>query len=72
MKGQTAINHEGKNYQVSDEKPQNGDLVLTEKYGVWKKNQAKESHEFGIKERNEEEKEKVFFLFRFNLKGISN
>lgn len=35
MKGQTAINHEGKSYQVSDEKPRNGDLVLTDGYGVW-------------------------------------
>lgn len=36
-----------------------------EKYGVWKKNQTKEAHEFGIKERNEEEKEKVNFYFNF-------
>jgi len=27
--------HEGKSYKVSDEEPQNGDLVLTNKYGIW-------------------------------------
>ncbi len=27
--------YEGNKYLISDEIPQNGDLVLTEKYGVW-------------------------------------
>ena len=27
--------HEGKKYLVSEQVPQNGDLVLTEKYDVW-------------------------------------
>jgi len=27
--------HEGKTYLISDERPENYDLVLTEKYGVW-------------------------------------
>lgn len=30
-----------------------------EKFNEWKKNQAKEAHEFGVKERSEEQKEKV-------------
>ena len=29
------IEYEGKLYEVSDKTPMNGDLVLTEKYGVW-------------------------------------
>lgn len=29
------IKHEGKDYRISDEEPKNGDLVTTEKYGVW-------------------------------------
>lgn len=29
------IDHEGKQYKISDETPQNGDLVLTNGYGVW-------------------------------------
>jgi len=31
----TIIQHEGKSYEVSDEKPDFGDLVTTEEYGVW-------------------------------------
>jgi hypothetical protein len=27
--------YDGKTYIISDETPVNGDLVLTEKYGVW-------------------------------------
>ena len=30
-----------------------------EKFAVWKKAQAKEAHEFGIKDRTEEDKQKV-------------
>jgi len=29
------IIHEGKRYQIVDDQPKNGDLVTTEKYGVW-------------------------------------
>jgi hypothetical protein len=29
------IEHDGKQYQTTDVLPQNGDLVLTEQYGVW-------------------------------------
>lgn len=32
--------HEDKKYLISDEKPQDGDLVLTEKYGVWEYKEA--------------------------------
>jgi len=32
----TTIQHEGKSYKVSADEPQNGDLVLTNNYGVWK------------------------------------
>ena len=31
----TKLVHEGKYYSVSDERPENGDLVVTERYGVW-------------------------------------
>ena len=30
------VTHEGKNYKTSNEEPQNGDLVLTDNWGVWK------------------------------------
>jgi len=30
-----SIIHEGKSYIVSNEEPENGDLVLTNNYGVW-------------------------------------
>ena len=33
-----------------------------EKFNEWKKNQAKEAHEFGVKERSEEQKEKEFSI----------
>jgi hypothetical protein len=33
-----------------------------EKYAIWKKTQAKEAHEFGIKDRNEEDKQKVRYF----------
>jgi hypothetical protein len=29
------IKHEDKQYLVSNEKPKTGDLVITEKYGIW-------------------------------------
>ncbi len=29
------ITHENKTFKVVDETPKNGDLVITEKYGVW-------------------------------------
>lgn len=29
------IEYDGDIYTVSDEKPKSGDMVLTEKYGVW-------------------------------------
>lgn len=29
------LSHEGKDYIVTNEEPQNGDLVLTDLYGVW-------------------------------------
>ena len=31
----TTITHENTNFKVVDETPQNGDLVITENYGVW-------------------------------------
>jgi hypothetical protein len=29
------VRHEGVEYAISDQSPKNGDLVITEKYGVW-------------------------------------
>jgi hypothetical protein len=29
------IIHEGRRYRISDERPENYDKVITEKYGVW-------------------------------------
>lgn len=34
MSNQT-VTHKEKKYQVSNEEPVNGDLVLTDNYGVW-------------------------------------
>jgi len=44
--------------ELDEEKRENLHRDL-EKYSVWKKGQAKEAHEFGIKDRTEEDKEKV-------------
>lgn len=29
------INHNGKSYIITDDEPMNGDLVITDDYGVW-------------------------------------
>jgi len=34
------ITHEGNQYIISKDKPQNGDLVITDNYGVWTFQQA--------------------------------
>ena len=39
MKAQT-ITHEDNQYIISNDKPQNGDLVITDNYGVWEFQQA--------------------------------
>jgi len=31
----TQVEYKGKTYKVSDETPINGDLVITEEYGIW-------------------------------------
>jgi len=35
MKATHLILHEHEWYRITDEEPKNGDLVITEKYGVW-------------------------------------